>query len=85
MKNKRTSLRGACDEAISDHKEQIATLTLAMTIDDVTIDDGHNVRAEHFLPGCQSEDPKTQTSKHSSIRAMAFALSVPDIQGIIFS
>ncbi|MFV0346365.1 MAG: hypothetical protein ACK5IQ_09010 [Bacteroidales bacterium] len=55
--NKRTSLRGVGDEAISYNKEQIATLTLAMTIDD-----GHNVRAEHFLPGCQSEDPKTQTS-----------------------
>ncbi|MFV0346050.1 MAG: hypothetical protein ACK5IQ_07365 [Bacteroidales bacterium] len=31
MQNKRTSLRGACDEAISSNKEQIATLTLAMT------------------------------------------------------
>ncbi|MFV0483362.1 MAG: hypothetical protein ACK5MG_04620 [Bacteroidales bacterium] len=31
MKNKRTSLRGACDEAISYNKEQIATLSLAMT------------------------------------------------------
>ncbi|MFV0346433.1 MAG: hypothetical protein ACK5IQ_09350 [Bacteroidales bacterium] len=61
--NKRTSLRGAGDEAISCNNGQIATLTLAMTADD-----GHNVRAEHFLPGCQSEDPKTQTSKHSSMK-----------------
>ncbi|MFV0345443.1 MAG: hypothetical protein ACK5IQ_04250 [Bacteroidales bacterium] len=68
-------MRGACDEAISTNKEQIASLTLAMTTDD-----GHNVRAEHFLPSCQSEDPKTQTSKHSSIRVMAFALSALDIQ-----
>ncbi|MFV0346171.1 MAG: hypothetical protein ACK5IQ_07995 [Bacteroidales bacterium] len=54
-------MRGAGDVAISTYKEQIATLTLAMTIDD-----GHNVRAEHFLPGCQSEDPNPQKSKHSS-------------------
>ncbi|MFV0346015.1 MAG: hypothetical protein ACK5IQ_07185 [Bacteroidales bacterium] len=79
--DKRTSLRGACDEAISTNKEQIATLTLAMTTDD-----GHNVRAEHFLPGCQSEDPKPQISKKKmSIRVMAFALLVLDIQRIIFS
>ncbi|MFV0483595.1 MAG: hypothetical protein ACK5MG_05830 [Bacteroidales bacterium] len=52
-------MRGAGDEAISTNKEQIATLMLAMTTDD-----GHNVRAEHFLPSCQSEDPKIQTSKH---------------------
>ncbi|MFV0345909.1 MAG: hypothetical protein ACK5IQ_06635 [Bacteroidales bacterium] len=31
--NKQTSLRGACDEAISCNKEQIASLTLAMTED----------------------------------------------------
>ncbi|MFV0346520.1 MAG: hypothetical protein ACK5IQ_09790 [Bacteroidales bacterium] len=30
--NKRSSLRGAGDEAISSNNEQIATLTLAMTI-----------------------------------------------------
>ncbi|MFV0346324.1 MAG: hypothetical protein ACK5IQ_08795 [Bacteroidales bacterium] len=54
--NKRTSLREACDEAISSYKEQIATLTLAMTIDD-----GHNVRAEHFLPAVS---PKIRKSKY---------------------
>ncbi|MFV0345977.1 MAG: hypothetical protein ACK5IQ_06985 [Bacteroidales bacterium] len=42
-----TSLRGAGDEAISCNKGQIATLSLAMTDD---------VRAEHFLPGCQSKN-----------------------------
>ncbi|MFV0345476.1 MAG: hypothetical protein ACK5IQ_04420 [Bacteroidales bacterium] len=47
MKNKQTSLRGAGDEAISYNKEQIATLPLAMTDD---------VRAEHFLPSCQSKN-----------------------------
>ncbi|MFV0346745.1 MAG: hypothetical protein ACK5IQ_10945 [Bacteroidales bacterium] len=40
-------MRGAGDEAISYNKEQIATLTLAMT-DKYR----HNVRAEHFLPSC---------------------------------
>ncbi|MFV0345119.1 MAG: hypothetical protein ACK5IQ_02555 [Bacteroidales bacterium] len=43
-------MRGACDEAISCNKEQIATLAPAMTTKN-----GHNVRAEHFLPDCQSD------------------------------
>ncbi|MFV0346895.1 MAG: hypothetical protein ACK5IQ_11710 [Bacteroidales bacterium] len=54
MKNTQTLLREAYDEAISCNNGQIATLTLAMTIDD-----GHNVRAEHFLPSCQSENPNS--------------------------